>query len=149
MRSPMIRRSVSLACALAALAPVPAEGEQDIPAPEPVLGFVPGTTGRLAEWPLLVRYYQALATASDRVEFRELGKTTNGNPFVVLVISSPANQARLDELRTINARLADPRTIASAAERDRLLHDGRAIVLITSSIHSTEVGGHLAPAVIA
>ena len=145
----MIRRSVSLACALAALAPVPAAGAQEIPAPEAVLGFVPGTTGRLAEWPLLVRYYQALAAASDRVEFRELGKTTNGNPFVVLVISSAANLGRLDHLRAVNARLADPRTIGSDAERERLLRDGRTIVLITSSIHSTEVGGHLAPAVMA
>ena len=145
----MIRRSVSLACALAALALVPAAGAQEIPAPEAVLGFVPGTTGRLAEWPLLVRYYQALAAASDRVEFRELGKTTNGNPFVVLVISSAANLGRLDHLRAVNARLADPRTIGSDAERERLLRDGRTIVLITSSIHSTEVGGHLAPAVMA
>ncbi|HEX9631934.1 MAG TPA: M14 metallopeptidase family protein [Gemmatimonadales bacterium] len=145
----MIRRSVSLACALAALALVPAAGAQEIPAPESVLGFVPGTTGRLAGWPLLVRYYQALAAASDRVEFRELGKTTNGNPFVVLVISSAANLGRLEHLRAVNARLADPRTIGSDAEREQLLRDGRTIVLITSSIHSTEVGGHLAPAVMA
>jgi hypothetical protein len=145
----MIRRFATLAWALTALTLVPASPAQEIPAPASVLGFVPGTSGRLAEWPLLVRYYQALAAASDRVQFRELGKTTNGNPFVVLVISSAANLARLDDLRAINARLADPRTIRSDAERERLLRDGRTIVLITSSIHSTEVGGHLAPAVIA
>lgn len=146
----MNNRSASLALALAlALAAASAAPAQQIPPPESVLGFVPGTTGRLTEWPGLVRYYQALGAASDRVVFRELGKTTNGNPFVVLVISSPANLARLDDLRTINARLADPRTITSEAERRRLLRDGRTIVLITSSIHATEVGGHLAPAVIA
>ena len=145
----MMRRARHALLALTAFAAAPATWAQEIPTPESVLGFVPGMTGRLAEWPVLVRYYEALAAASDRVVFRELGKTTNGNPFVVLLISSAANVARLDELRAINAKLADPRTITSDTERDRLLRDGRTIVLITSSVHSTEVGGHLAPAVIA
>jgi hypothetical protein len=145
----MIRGTRHAVLALAAFAAAPVTYAQEIPAPQSVLGFVPGTTGRLVEWPVLVRYYQALAAASDRVEFRELGKTTNGNPFVVLVISSAANMARLDGLRAINAKLADPRTIVSDTERGQLLRDGRTIVLITSSVHSTEVGGHLAPAVIA
>ncbi|MGH7700272.1 MAG: M14 family metallopeptidase, partial [Gemmatimonadales bacterium] len=87
--------------------------------------------------------------ASDRVDYREIGKTTLGEPFVVLLISSPRNLARLDVYRAINAKLADPRTIRNTAEALRLLGDGRAIVLVTSSIHSTEVGGHLTPAVLA
>ncbi|HEX9727302.1 MAG TPA: M14 family metallopeptidase [Gemmatimonadales bacterium] len=122
---------------------------QTVPAPESVLGFVPGTDRKLVEWPVLVDYYQRLARASDRVQYRELGKTTNGAPFVALVISSTENMARLEELRAINLKLADPRTIGSDSERTRLLRDGKTIVLITSSIHSTEVGGHLTPAVLA
>ncbi|MCH7875446.1 MAG: peptidase M14 [Gemmatimonadetes bacterium] len=127
----------------------PPLGAQHIPTPESVLGFVPGSDTKLVEWPVLVQYYRALAEASDRVEYRELGRTTNGVPFVALVITSPENMARLDEIREINAQLADPRTIASDAERIRLLREGKTIVLITSSIHSTEVGGHLSPTVIA
>jgi len=120
-----------------------------IPAPEAVLGFVPGTERRLVEWPVLVQYFQRLAATSDRVQIRELGHTTLGAPFIVLVISSPANLARLDELQAINRQLADPRTIRSDAERRQLLDAGRTIVLITSSVHSTEVGGHLSPMQIA
>ena len=63
----------------AARRPAPA-----IPTPRSVLGFDPGDDRKLAEWPVLVRYYQALARASDRVEFRELGKTTLGAPFIAL-----------------------------------------------------------------
>jgi hypothetical protein len=122
---------------------------QTIPTPESVLGFTPGTDRRLVEWPVLVEYYQQLAAASDRVEYREIGKTTLGAPFVALVISSAENMARLDEIRAMNQKLADPRLLTSDAEREQLIRDGRAIVLITSSIHSTEVGGHFAPAVIA
>jgi hypothetical protein len=139
-----------LALAPLALFPVPrATASAQVPTPESVLGFVPGTDRRLVEWPTLVEYFRRLAAASDRVQFRQLGQTTNGAPFIALVISSPANLARLDAIRADNARLADPRTIPSPAERDRLLREGRTIVLITSSVHSTEVGGHLSPAVIA
>ena len=98
---------------------------------------------------MLLRYYQALARASDRVNYREIGKTTLGQPFVVLYISSPSNLRQLAGFRAINAKMADPRTIRSAAEASGLLKDGRAVVLITSSIHSTEVGGHLTPAILA
>lgn len=120
-----------------------------IPTPASVLGFTPGEDRKLVEWPVLVDYYQQLAAASDRVQFRELGKTTLGAPFVVLVITSPANMARVEEIRTMNLKLADPRTLTSDAERRRILDEGKTIVLITSSIHSTEVGGHLSPTIIA
>lgn len=134
---------------LVALIAAPVTSAQEIPTPASVLGFVPGTTGKLAEWPTLVQYYRTLAAASDRIEFRDLGPTTNGNPFIALIISSAANITRVDSLRAINAKLADPRTIQSNDERERLVHEGRTVVLITSSIHSTEVGGHLSPAVLA
>ena len=127
----------------------PPRAPAPIPAPRTVLGFEPGEDGKLAEWAVLVRYYQALARASDRVEYREFGKTTLGQPFVALAISSPANLRRLDHFRTLNAKLADPRTLRSTSEALSLLREGRTVVLVTSGIHSTEVGGHLSPAVLA
>jgi len=57
-----------------------------IPTPRSILGFDPGDDRKLVEWPVLVRYYEALAKASDRVDYRELGKTTLGAPFIALVI---------------------------------------------------------------
>lgn len=122
---------------------------RQVPHPASVLGFVPGTDRKLVEWPVLVDYYQQLAAASPRVQYRDLGKTTLGAPFVALVITSEENMARLEEIRTMNAKLADPRTLSSTAEREQILRDGKTIVLITSSIHSTEVGGHLSPTIYA
>ena len=120
-----------------------------IPTPASVLGFTPGEDRKLVEWPILVDYYQQLANASDRIQYRNLGNTTNGAPFVALVITSPANMSRLEEIRQMNLKLADPRTITSDAERQRLLAEAKTIVLVSSSIHSTEVGGHLSPTIIA
>jgi hypothetical protein len=120
-----------------------------VPTPRSVLGFEPGDDRRLADWPALLRYYRALADASDRVTYRELGKTTLGAPLVALVISSPANLRRLEQLRALNARLADPRTLGTHREALNALRQGRAVVLITSGIHSDEVGGSLTPAILA
>ena len=154
----MIARGLAaLACAALLTAPAAAQQRRRpaerpaprIPTPKSVLGFEPGEDRKLAEWPLLVRYYQALAKASDRVQYRELGKTTLGAPFVALVISSRQNLRRLNHLRSLNARLADPRTLRSTRETEEALRDGKTVVLITSGIHSTEVGGHLTPVVLA
>ena len=117
--------------------------------PRAALGFEPGEDRKLADWPALLRYYEALAKNSDRVRFRELGKSTLGAPFIALVVSSPQNLRRLDTYRRLNARLADPRTLRSTGETVEALRDGKAVVLITSGVHSTEVGGSLMPVLLA
>jgi hypothetical protein len=135
---------LSLSPALAGQAASPV-----IPTPRSVLGFDPGDDRRLADWPTLVRYYQALARASDRIDYREIGKSTLGAPMVALAISSPQNLRRLDVLRRLNGRLADPRSIRSNQDAVTAMRDGRAMVLITSGIHSDEVGGSLSPVLLA
>jgi murein tripeptide amidase MpaA len=49
----------------------------------------------------------------------------------------------------VNARLADPRGFKTAKDADDALREGKTIVLITSGIHSNEVGGHFTPALLA
>ncbi len=122
---------------------------QELPSPASYLGFEVGADRRLADWTEVTGYMEALARASDRVLVDTLGETTLGRPFIMLTISSEANLARLDRLREVNQRLADPRRIASEAEVASLVREGRAIVLITSSIHSTEVGAIQVPMTIA
>ena len=130
---------------LALASPAPAGAQRPLPSPASVLGFEPGAERRLVEWDSLVRYLRVLDAASDRVRVRVLGRTTNGAPFLAVFISSPSNLARLPALRELQARLADPRAVRDSAEAARLLARSRAFVLITSSIHSTEVGGFFTP----
>ena len=115
----------------------------DVPTPESVLGFRPGEDRHLADWDQVLAYLARLDAASDRVRVEELGKTTQGRPFVMATVTSEANQARLEEIREVNLRLADPRGLGEE-EAERLVHEGRAIVAMAFSIHSTEVGGTLA-----
>jgi hypothetical protein len=117
-----------------------------VPAPETALGFKIGEERKLANWEKFVAYFKKLSEASDRVRLDTLGKTTLGRPFVAATISSPENLKRLEEFKEIQRRLADPRLLTSATEAgiDDLIHAGRAVVVITCSIHSTEVGGTFA-----
>ncbi|HKU73300.1 MAG TPA: hypothetical protein VJR02_05235, partial [Pyrinomonadaceae bacterium] len=86
-------------------------GQTKIPTPAEVLAFTPGDDRKLASWDQVVEYFQRLDSASDRVNFETLGTTTMGKPFVMATISTPANLARLDEFKTIQSQLADPRKL--------------------------------------
>ena len=144
-----MRRPLAILALVLAAAASPAAAQHRVPTPASVLGFTPGAERHLVEWDTLVRYFRALAAASDRVAVRTLGRTTNGAPFLAVFISSPANLARLDQLGDLQRRLADPRTVPDSTTAARLIGQARAFVLITSSIHSTEVGGQLSPLEIA
>ncbi len=120
-------------------------GSQGIPTPATYLGFEVGTDRRLADWEEITGYFSLLANKSDRVRLDTLGATTLGRPFVALTISSVENLVRLDELLEVQRKLADPRRVATELEAERLIEQGRAVVLITAGIHSTEVGGFQVP----
>ena len=134
-------RSSALILGLAVFAGLPAVASAQIPTPAEHFGFDVGTAGKLANWDRLTSYYEALARTSDRVAVDTLGPTTAGRPFVMLTITSPGNHERLDDLQRTQLQLADPRTVGGDDELERLLDEGRTVVMITHAIHSTEVGG--------
>lgn len=110
-----------------------------IPSPKSVLGFQPTDDKTMADWTQIVDYFVKLDKASNRVTVTEIGKSTNGRPLIVAFISSPSNIKNLDKYRAINQKLADPRTVADAAEMEKLVREGKTIVSISCSIHSTEI----------
>jgi hypothetical protein len=110
-----------------------------LPQPREVLGFEPGEDRKLADWSQIVDYFKRLDSASERVSVHQPGVSTDRRPFIVAIISSEENIRNLDRIRAAQKKLADPRLIANAAERERLLSETPAIVAITCSIHSTEV----------
>ncbi|MGH9392926.1 MAG: M14 family metallopeptidase [Terriglobales bacterium] len=67
-----------------------------------------------------------------------MGKTTDGRPFALVTISAPENLAQLARYQRINAALADPRTTSPSAA-ERLIAEGKSILVITCNIHSTEI----------
>jgi hypothetical protein len=119
---------------------------QQVPTPLQHFGQEIGTDGFLADWNELSAYYEAVAAASPRVTIDTIGPTTLGAPFLRLIITSEENHGNLDRYLDIQNRLADPRRVSDDAEVERLIEEGRTVVLITSHIHSTEVAAGQMPA---
>src|SRR4030095_874649 len=112
----------------------------DIPTPQQFLGFRVGEDKKLARWEKIVEYMQIVTRESNRVRFRELGKTTNNNPFILLEISSAENIKNLDHLKQLERKLYFEGGAPTEAEREELFHTGKAVVLVSCNIHSTEIG---------
>ncbi|MBI1966539.1 MAG: peptidase M14 [Gemmatimonadetes bacterium] len=113
-----------------------------VPSPASVLGFEPGADSMLADWGQVSGYLSALAQASLHVRLDTLGRTTLGRPFLLLTITSPANRARLDEIKRNQRLLADPRLLTTQSFDD-LRPTQPVVVLISNNIHSTEIASSL------
>ena len=111
-----------------------------IPTPEQFFGFRIGTDNKLARWDRIVDYVRQVDAASDRMQLRELGRSTNDNPFVVLEISAPETLKNLEHYKTLERKLYFQGGDPTAAERDAIFAQGRVVIAITCSIHGTEIG---------
>lgn len=128
-----------LFCGLLEPQPVLAQRLASLPTPREVLGFTPGSNHTIADWTQITNYFARLDRASDRVLVQSIGETTQRRSLIAVFVSAPENLRDLDKIKDIQRRLADPRRVADEAERDRLLRDGRTVVVISCSIHSTEI----------
>ena len=108
--------------------------------PEKYFGFEMGADRKMARWDRMVDYYKQLQAESNRVKVVDMGPSTMGNRFLLVVISSPANLAKLDRLRQVNLQISDPRGLAEADVR-KLVAEGKAIICQSMSLHATEIGG--------
>lgn len=120
------------------LAPVFVQAE--VPTPVSVLGHHPGDDFYLADYEDTVRYFHALAAASDRIKMFTVGKTTEGKDIEVAVISSPQNLARLDEYKQISSRLAHADNLTDDQAHE-LARTAKVIVHIDGGLHADEVAG--------
>jgi len=109
-----------------------------IPDPENFFGHKPGADYKLLRWDKIHEYFQLLGKSSDRIKIENVGKTTMGNPFILAVISSPENLAKLTRYKEIARKLAAGRI--SKEEAQGLSAEGKTIALITCSMHATECG---------
>src|SRR5690242_11677433 len=110
-----------------------------VPTPLKVLGYVPGTIGRLSRTEDLNRYFRAVAAASPRVKVFSLGMSEEGREMVIAAVADENTIKRLDDYRGMAARLADPRGV-SEAERARLIREAKPIYWLTGTIHAPETG---------
>ncbi|MCH8568117.1 MAG: zinc carboxypeptidase [Balneolales bacterium] len=108
--------------------------DSSIPEPGEILGF------NIGEWhlrhDLMVRYLEALAAASDRVEIHHYGRSHELRPLVLLTITSPENLQNIDSIRENHVKLTNP-----AVSRDLNIENMPAVVWLGYSVHGNEHSG--------
>ena len=110
-----------------------------VPSPRSVLGFHPTDDKTIADWGQITDYFAKLDKASKNVAVKVIGKTTNGKPLIVAFISSANNIKNLERYQVISQSLANPQAMTAHTSVDDLIKDGKTIVAISCSIHSTEI----------
>ena len=105
--------------------------------PEEVLGFQVGSDYQVAGWKTVSDYMHHVGENSDRVLVETLGKTTEGNDLLMVLISAPENLENLARYQEIQREIALP--TKPNAELDALVQEGKAVVLINCNLHSTEI----------
>jgi hypothetical protein len=109
-----------------------------VPTPESHFGHPIGIDRQLLDWDKVVSYFYALARSSDKIRVAEYGRTAENRPLIVATIAAPETLRKLDRYREIQRRLADSR-FTSPAQAEAMFKEGKNIVLMTCSIHATEV----------
>ncbi|HEX8695999.1 MAG TPA: M14 metallopeptidase family protein [Longimicrobium sp.] len=128
----MTRSTRSLAL-LATLAAAPLAAQQAPPSPAQVLGYELGE--RFTPYAGVQQYAKALDAASDRVEYRPYGETYEGRELFQLVVATPGNLRRLDQILAANAELAR----GAGPERARQIAAANpAVVYFSYGVHGNE-----------
>jgi len=117
-----------------------AEAQKKVTSPKDFFGFELGSDRKIARWDKIVDYFKLLESESRKIKVVNMGPSTEGNPFLLVIISAPENLANLDRLQEVNARISDPRGVEEA-EIKKLVKEGKAVMCQSMSLHATEIGG--------
>jgi len=114
-----------------------ADYDPSVPTIESVLGYAPGE--RITWHRDAVRYFEVLeASEPDRVSVHRYAKSWEGRELIYVVIASPENMARIDDIKKDMQSL---RNVAgtSATEADRIIQTGPAVTWLSYGVHGDEI----------
>ena len=116
------------------------QATQKITTPKEALGFDIGQDYHLANYSQLVAWWKALANQSDRMILEDIGKSEEGRPQYMAVITSPENHKKLGRYKEIAQKLALAEGLSDSQAKE-LAKEGKAVVWIDGGLHGTEVLG--------
>jgi hypothetical protein len=111
---------------------------QDIPSPKEIIGFEPGADYHLLTYDHSLKYYKALAEATDMVQLELIGNSSMGKPMMAVIISSSENMANLEQYREISLKMAQVKDLTDEQAK-ALARQGKAIVYIDGGMHASEI----------
>ena len=134
----MKRIALALLLAIGPFGPAHAQGR--ITTPKEEFGANFGDDYFLANYQQISSYWHKLDQQSDRMVVQEIGKTAEGRPHLMAIVTSPENHRNLERYRDISMRLALAQGLTDDAAR-QLARDGKAVVWIDGGLHASEVLG--------
>ncbi len=111
-----------------------------VTSPEEFFGFRLGSDRRIARWDKIVDYFYKIESQSNRMKVIDMGESTEGNPFLLTIITSHQNLAQLEHFKEVNAKICDPEGMTEESIR-LLVKEGKSVVCQTMSLHANEIGG--------
>ena len=127
-------------CFLVTIAAFPSFAQQKVTSPEEQFGFNIGDDYQLVNYTQLVEYWKKLDQESERIKLVEIGRTAEGRPMMMAIITSPENHGNLLRYKDISRQLALAEGLTDAEAR-KLAAEGRAVVWIDGGLHAAEVLG--------
>ncbi|TAF31561.1 MAG: zinc carboxypeptidase [Cytophagales bacterium] len=108
--------------------------DASVPTPKQVLGHEVG------EWHAnsfqIVTYMKELARSSKRIQLKTYGQSYESRELLTLIITSEANQARLEDIRKMHLKLSDPTEASNVS-----ISDMPVVVWLGYSVHGNEPSG--------
>lgn len=108
--------------------------KKEVPTPAEHLGY------NVGEWHVshdqLVSYFNALAQKSPRVKYQIYGRTHEGRPMTVAIISSEENIRNIEDIRSRHLQLCD-----ASKSSEINIDDNPVVVWLSHSIHGNEASG--------
>jgi hypothetical protein len=119
-------------------APLSAQGR--ITSPKEFFGFNIGDDYQLATYTQFMAYWKKIDAESNRMVVEEIGKTAEGRPQLMAIITSPENFKNLARYKQIAQRLALAEGVTDEQAK-AMAKEGKAIVWFDGGLHATEVLG--------
>lgn len=115
-------------------------GQQGITSPKKFFGHQVGADYQLFTYTQFSEYWILLALESPRMQVVEIGKTEEGRPHYISIVTAPKNFEKLEEYKEISRKLALADVI-SGAEAKQLSKTGKPVIWIDGGLHASEVVG--------
>jgi len=140
MTSRLRKATPFFALALCLLSAATTGAQTRITTPKEEFGFNFGDDYFLANYRQIAAYWHKLDRESDRMIVKEIGKTAEGRPHLMAIVTSPENHRNLARYREISRRLALAEGLTDDQAR-QLAKEGKAVVWIDGGLHATETLG--------
>jgi hypothetical protein len=152
-----VRRSLVILAAAVTLALGGSPLLAQAPAPAPVKPAVKATASRitspmdewghnvgddyfLANYQQVVKYWHTLERESPRIHVVDIGKSSEGRPMMMAIVTAPENYAKLARYKEIVSKLANAEGLTDVQAR-ALAKEGKSVIWIDGGLHATETVG--------